>query len=190
MDNEYIDISKLKVNYLDENYEEKNDPVYQVQPIINTNKATIMEVGKFKKVPEVLINQFDLSPKERCLILSSIFNKNDLQKISKKCSFSIIRILVNYNSGKKLKPIGCLMLFFHTFAHYKKSICITEYLSSEDNIVKLDGYFSISFHYDEKKIILENSREYCGTPKMIDKMIAYLCYPKIKNIIQNLTKGL
>ncbi len=188
-DEEFVSLENLgkKINFVDKDHDIIiNDPVYQVQGIHKTRKAYIMEVGKFNNPPEILINKFDISLKERCIITSSIFSLDDLKSLETKCSFPMIKIIVNYNNGRVLNPVGSIMLFFHTYEHIRNSVSIIDHLSTSDTKKELDGYFSISFHFKEKKIALENLKEFIGISKLIDKMIGHLASPKIRNIVDNL----
>lgn len=189
-DQEYINLSDLKVNYIDDHHDEENlgQPAYQIQPQPNTDKAIIIEVGKLAEQTDILINQFNISSNEKCIITSSIYHLNDLKELESDCKFPLIKIYVNYNNQKKLIPIGCMILFFHTYVHIKEKKGIDEYLSTKDNKKLLSGFYSISFHFDNKKIIMENTKEISTIMVMIDKMIEYLASQKIRDVIQDLIK--
>lgn len=184
-DDEYVNLSDLTANYVDKPHEEcPGEPVYQIQP--TSNKAVIMEVGAFSKASDVIINQFDLSFRETCIISSSIHQLKDLVQLEGDCKFPLVKILVNYNDGTKLQPIGSVIAFFHTFKHLKAQRSISEYLSSKNHQVWLDGMFSISFHFDNKKVMLENMKEFPGMGPLIDRMIMYLATDEIRNIVAGL----
>jgi len=186
MSKEYINLSDLKKNYVNKNYDEENEgyPIYQIQP--DKKGSYIIQVGRVENVHDILINKFDISEVEKCIITSSIYKLEDLKELESKCSFPLIKIIVNHNNNNKLYPVGCMILFFHTFDHIKEKEGIEKYISNKDNLMLLNGFFSISFHFKENKLVLENLKDNIGMKKMIDKMIEYLTTDKIRNIIESL----
>ena len=154
MTDKYINLSDLKANKIDDHYD--GYPVYQIQPDVHNSRAVIIEVGRFKKgdVPDIIINKFDVSTKQRCIMASSIYSLDELKNIETTCSFPLIKIVVSHNNESKLNPVGCMILFFHTFNHSKDKRSIESYISTNNDKIWLDGFFSISFHFNDKKVIL------------------------------------
>ena len=194
---EYIKIKDLDVEYksdkefgldYDELLEKEGDSVYQFQPIKDSNRCTIMKVGKFVKIPSILCNEFDLNKKIRCLITSSLYSIIKLEENEKQCRFNMKRIIINDKSmNGKLSQIGCIMLNFNTFVHIqnKNNGTVLYYLSTKYHLNELDGFFSISFHYEDKVINLEIIKKYLGDIEMLEKMIYYLSSPNVYKIIND-----
>ena len=112
---------------------------------------------------------------------------DDFKDIETNCSFPLIKIIVNKNNNNSvLNPIGCMILFFHTFVHVKNKQSIENYISTTQNKVWLDGFFSISFHFNDKKILLENIKENPGMINLIDKMIEHLTSYNIQQVLNDL----
>ena len=61
-----------------------------------------------------------------------------------------------------------------------------EYVSTKDNKKELKGFFTITLHFKDKKVILEKYKTYLGIKKLIDEMIRNLADNKVKNIINEL----
>jgi hypothetical protein len=187
---EYVNLSDLNANYIDNHHDDQTEgePAYQIQPEPNTNRAIIIEVGRSSKSTDILINQFNLSTKQKCIITSSIYHLKDLKELESDCKFPLIKIYVNHINGDKITLIGCMILFFHTFVHLKENKGIEDYISTKEIKTPLNGLFSISFHFGDKKIMMENMRESLGMMVMIDKMITYLTSDKIRNVVGRLVK--
>jgi len=187
---EYVNLSDLNANYIDDHHDDKTDgePAYQIQPEPNTNRAIIIEVGRLSKSTDVLINQFNLTAKQRCIITSSIYHLAELKELEPNCRFPLIKIYVNHINGDKITLIGCMILFFHTFVHLKENKGIDNYISTKEAKNPLNGFFSISFHFGDKKIMMENIKESLGMMVMIDKMITYLMSDKIREVVNRLVK--
>src|SRR5438128_1295887 len=111
---EYVNLSELNANYVDDHHNDQTDgePAYQIQPEPNTNRASIMEVGRLSQQTDILINQFNIDTETRCIITSSIYHLKDLKELESDCRFPLIKIYVNYNDKDKLTLIGCMILFF------------------------------------------------------------------------------
>ena len=94
--------------------------------------------------------------------------------------FPMIKILINHNNDDKLNPIACLLLNFNS----NKSVLNN--ISTIDNKINLEGFFTISFHFAEKYTNLEKFNQYTGEKKMIEKMIYYLLTNEIQDLINEL----
>lgn len=191
-DDEYMDISDINFNKKDENFDKAEDlkkegfPVYQIQSKSNNSIGYIMNVGLFTKVSDVIINKFNISTQIACIMMSCIHDKNNLKSRSNFCEFEMIKILINHNNGIKISPIASMFLNFNTFDHKVKKKSIMEYVSTKDNKKKLEGFFTITLHFKDKKVILEKYKTYLGIKKLIDEMIRNLADNKVKNIINEL----
>ena len=178
---EYVDLKKAtnltyKDEYLDEDLylDDKCVSGYQVQSMDNTNWSYIIEVGKFTKIPSVIINKFDLSPKVKCIITSCFYDKKTL--IESNGTLSMIKLLINSNTDQ-LRPVGCLLLNFNTTGNL---------LDCLYKGAKLDGYWTITFHIKDRLIILEEYRKYLGNSKMIEELITHVLDDRIQHIINKL----
>lgn len=181
---------------LNELLKEKGQPVFQVQckkKKDGTFCTFLMEVGRFIDVSDVVINEFDINTRIKCIIVSSIFIREHLVQISKDCRFNMIKIIVNYRNKKKFHPICCMMLNFNFFDHVKTDKCITEYISSKTNRINLHGYFSITFHYTDRNdkdkcMILKTYKKYIGNIPMLDTMIHCMATDTVQHIIADSIK--
>jgi hypothetical protein len=188
--NEYINIKEFEglVTHIGKSDTEVS--VYQIQPLKNTSYAIIKEVGKFEESLDILINTFEISTREKNIIVSIAMSKKDLVYIENKFRFPIFKLTTNYNNGQRLKPVSAMFFNFHTFEHHQSNIdgdSICNYLTNKDAVdKKLNGYYSISFHFNENKIILEKFKTCDNTILMIDKMIEYLASDKIREIVNKL----
>lgn len=188
---EYINVSNLKKNFVNDDYDPENNTewVYQFQPKDKTNKSLIMGVGQFTNVeyvPDIMINQFNISDKQSCIITSFVYNKKELIDMEKECNFPLIKIVINHNHDNELLPIGCLMLVYHTFNHIQAKKSIINYLSDSKNKIYMEGFFSFSFHFKDKKMVLEKFKEINNISKSINKMIEYLVSTEIRETIDQL----
>jgi len=113
------------------------------------------------------------------------FSANELKELENNCRFNMQRIIVNYNNGQTLIPIGCLSLNFHTFDHKQNDKSILDYVSTN-----LKGFFSIMFHYENKVMRLENIREYLGNARMVELMIYYLISDEVQSKIRTLINNI
>lgn len=190
-----LEAHKQDVDFKDDNFdkdqelEDTGSLVYQIQGEDNLDIGFIQEVGIFTKTPGVLINQFDMSTTVRCILSSCFYNKYELKNIADNCQFAMLKMLVNYNNGKTLNPIGCLLVNFNSFEHKSKKKSITEYTSNRSNKKQLKGFWTISFHYKEKKILLQKYKNYLGNKKMIDQLMKYLLDSHVQSIIEELIKA-
>src|SRR5690606_14697995 len=105
-ENNYISLKDIQVTptYTDDNYD-NNKYIYQIQRSSdNECGGYIMEVGISNSIVDVIINKFDINTKIKCIIVSTIFNKDTLTTVSESCVFNMIKIIINYNDGQKLTP--------------------------------------------------------------------------------------
>lgn len=179
----FINISDLKdkTNFVNQHFDNHNvKSVYQIQGIDMTSKAMIIEVGKFENVHDIIINRFNLSPNQTCILSSCLFFDKDILNNN---SIPSIKIIINYSKNNILKPVACIILSFISEKYITK-----ELLSSKDNIIHINGNYVISFHFKEKKIVLEDNNKFIGTNKFIDKMINHLISNEVQHIVDDLFK--
>ena len=205
----YINLNNISVDFVNDNFgdeldddfecnneesnEESNenrDFIYQVQGFNGDKFAKIMKVGYIEnEIPSILINKFDFKKNYECMILSTLFSKQDLEIYADSCRFNMIKILINYNKKKNLVPLGSLEYNFNFFDHKKNGNKIDEYISDNTgNFIKLRGFYSITFHYENKFINLETFKEYLGEIKVLDKLIYHLSSDHIISKLVELEK--
>jgi hypothetical protein len=193
-EDEFINLEDIipTVTFKDENFDkdaeldDTGESCYQIQSNDNTNTSIILEVGKFTEIPSILINKFDMSPKIRCIISSCFYDTNSLVSVESLCKFSMLKLLVNYNNGQTLNPLGCLLLNFNTFDHKVKKKSIVHYLSNKSSKIDLEGFWTVSFHFEEKMIMFEKYKEYLGNNMMIEQLMKYLFDDRVQSIIDRL----
>lgn len=182
---EYISASEINAHIINDNFEnsEKGKICYQIQANRGNDYAIILGIGKFTKVFNVLLNKVNLSKDIECIIISKLYDIEELEEVQNSCQFTIIKVIILKNG----KLTSYVLINFNTFDHYKNKQDIKNYLSDKNNKHKIKGYYTMSFHYKEgnnnKKIILENFKTYPGSKIIMEKLSYYLNTTKLKSII-------
>ncbi len=185
VDEEYIDISSLPINFVKESYVD-HLKAFQIQPQDYTATAIIMEIGRLANDNvNTLICEFN-TPDYHLAIVNCIHTLNSLQETASTYRFPIIRLIVSKQILDKYMPVGELHLNFHTFVH--RNSAIDEHLSTISEPESLSGYFSLTLHYDDKLMILETYKKWVTTKKMIDIMVGYVLDTEVKQILNRKLK--
>ena len=188
---DYIDINKLNVDIIDKTSKFCLQSIYQIQANKDSDTCHIMHVGDFEKIPNIMVNKYDIDPTLKCILVSSLFNIDELKKIGKTGQFNLTQLIINYNNGRAVTPIGCLKFNFNTFFHIQKKQSILNYLSSSDKKSPVKGFFTLSFHYTgangkNRKGCLKTYVTYPGHKKMIEDMIIHSKNGHVMNIIKKI----
>jgi hypothetical protein len=170
---DYINLKDIPINTTNTTNTDETFSVYQIQSINDNNY--IMEVGKCNNMVDIIINEFNINSKIKCIIVSTIIDKEGLINSSTTCKFNMIKIIINNKSY--------MILNFNFSDHIKNNKTIIDYISNKTNSIKLKGFFSISFHYNNKYINLENFETFNNINDVITKMINYLFEKQIYDII-------
>ncbi|AYV82305.1 MAG: hypothetical protein Homavirus28_1, partial [Homavirus sp.] len=161
-----VDNSRLSIDNSRLSVDNHFPPADTADTVDSKNYACIMEVGKITNTGDIMINKFDLNKKIRCIMVSTIYNKEQLIEASNTCRFNMIKIIINYNDGQKLIPICYMTLNFNFFDHIKEKKSIINYISTKNSIIKLNGIYYISLHYTDnisrKYVRLKNFETYLG----------------------------
>jgi len=170
----YISVTELKIDRTNNYFITKTDEnkVFQIQSEEDLEGGYIVEIGVIKEKPSILINQFD-QDEYRCYILSCLHSIKNIT--SNKCSFEMIKIVMNRKEKNKLVPKYNLILEFNTFDHIKDKSPLVEYISTEDRKIKMSGFFTITVHNSKYNKRVRTYKRYLGTKKMIDDMISLVC---------------
>lgn len=163
-DDEFIDINKIP--------EIKEPPVYQVQAKENSSLINIIEVGRFKITPNVLIKKFKINPKIHCNIISCLHFEEQLHMYMKEKYIPMIQFVI-YLKKKQHKYIYVNINFVSDF----------------DNINRKTskGKFTISYHVFGRYAILETFDQYLGHEKLIERAAQYIKEHNLwKPLINNL----
>ena len=193
---EFISVSKLKSNKIDDDFIDADDAidelnensreVYQVQGSDNSTMATIMKVGLMKDLHDILIKEFDISPKFKCYMISRMFDVTKLEYVSEHCTFQMVKVNIFHNDGH----IASLSYNFKTFAHVQNKSSIMNYVSDNKQIKELYGFFSITLHFKEnnqnKYITLENNKTFPGKTEMLVKLTKWLLDPQVQESLNKL----
>ncbi len=196
-DEEYINVSELDINknkensnetlgedYYESNLNKMGKPIYQIQPCDNKSHIFIRQVGLFTKVPSILINKFNISDKIHCVLTSNFHDIDSMETSLSESRFIMMRMLINHDASNSLKPIGCMNIYFNM----KKALDnYNDHISDKDNLKKINGYFSITFNYNDKYVLLEEISKYLGNYEMLERMIYHISTDEIKEILNNLT---
>lgn len=181
---------EIEQNYVTENdyfksLDKNSQFIYQIQN--KNNSIYLVEVGKFIKSSNVLINKFDYTPKYKCILVSKLYSHKELDIDLTLCTFDMIKLIINYNNGINLKPIACIKLSFNTFKHVQNKMSILEYRDNNTKLgKKLKGFYTIKFNFKNKYINLGVYKEFLGVDKFIEIMIEHFKSENIMNIINAL----
>lgn len=157
MTKEYIKVSDIKRT------SEKipNIKIYQFQPQDNKDTCLIKHVADLADTLDVKLGQFKLG-KNNCLISNPLYKEEDLNKTP---TYVIQKIIVT----NKKQPIGCLMYSFNTFTHINENTPLSQYIDSP-----VKGFFTITYHFDGKKIQLGNYTKCLNSEELMEVMIGHL----------------
>jgi|688.fasta_scaffold179882_2 hypothetical protein len=203
MEEEFVSLTSLKSNHLDDEYtdifdndnnlDELNNTcteIYQIQGIQNNKKGVIMKVGLMKELNDVLIKKFDIPKNFRCFLISKIYDSKKLNEISKTCRIQMIKMNICYYNNKKYNHIATLAYNFNTFVHIKNNQDIINFTSSKDNIKQLSGFYSVTLHFNEngnnKFINIENQTIFPGNTEIMVLLTKYLLDKRVQDILYKL----
>lgn len=145
--------------------------VYQIQP--SQKSAKIMHVGDMKHMYDVNIHTFDVE-NLKCCMVNKIYNMDNLCENLLNDAPKIPLISVLYCVNEKC-PVAFVSLNFHpSFGQIDKSELENKYLSYENIVVKINGFFTISLHLNNKKmIVLDDDYEYQNNDVMMTDLFGY-----------------
>jgi len=170
MSDNFINITEIKHTEIN-----TGKKVYQVQP--HKNSIVIMHVGNMPKIYDINISTFDTPNNFTCHMINKIYDIDSLneQLLCTESQIQLITVLICIN--KNNYPSAFLSFNFHP-----KNL-ETEYLSTKDTNIHIDGHYSISLHLNNKKvIILDIIDEFID----IDDIMTSLCEALIDEEVINL----
>ncbi len=173
---DFIKITDLKHSNI--NTEKK---IYQVQP--HKSSIVILHVGNMQKIYDINISTFNTPNNYTCHIINKIYDIDLLneQLLNSNSQIQLITVLICLN--KNNYPSAFLSFNFHP----KK--LETNYLSTKDNIIHIDGKYSISLHLNNKKIIkLEDVDEFIDNDNMMIKLYGLVFDEDVINLINKNVK--
>jgi len=177
-DDEYVNVNELDIEHIDAKLDTEDNtmPVYQLQPIDNTNKCVFMEVGKFSKSPSVFINKFTFINDYQCTILACLYTNEELKLLGDIGRFPIFRILI---TTEKKGVVGNMILYFSTDIHQKEDGYnnIMDYTTGRNDIKnEIVGSYTLTFHHDieSTELVIDHKDAYVSTQHMIEWMIESL----------------
>lgn len=148
-----------------------NIKVYQIQP--SQKSAKIMYVGDMQKLYDVNIHTFDVE-NLKCRMVNKIYNIDNLCEnlLGDTCKIPLISVLYCVSDNC---PMAFLSLNFHPgFGQINKIELETKYLSNENMMVMIDGHYTISLHFNNKKmIVLDDDYEYVDNDDMMRDLFGY-----------------
>jgi hypothetical protein len=169
------------INYDDEFDElEEGEYIYQFQPLEDKNLGALVIVGKTLNHSDIMINKFDYKKKTKCHLVSCLYNEAELEKIQSTCIFPIIKLTAfdektTFNKNKcktKLQLYGILQYNFHTFHHTQDKNHIINFASDDkEDLNELKGFYSITFHKNEKMVYMAKYKEALTRTNMIKTLI-------------------
>lgn len=169
MSDEYVKI----VDIVKKDIEDNINKVYQLQP--HKNNALIQHVGNMLNVYDQNIHTIDIK-NYKCHIVGKIYDTDKINKyVNNKC-IPIITILICENNNNY--PSAYLSYNFNF------NILGSEYLSTKDNKIFIDGSYSITLHLINKKCaILKTFNEYIGQDDMMEQLTMCLLDDEIFKMI-------
>jgi hypothetical protein len=176
MSNNFINITQIKHNEIN-----TGKPVYQVQP--KKNSIIIMYVGNMSKIYDINISTFDTPNNFKCHMVNKIYDTESLnqQLFATESQIQLITILICINENNY--PSAYLSFNFHPTKLEK------EYLSTKDNIIHINGNYSISLHFNNKKvIILDIINDFIDIDTIITNLCEVLIDEEVIDLINTNTK--
>jgi len=173
--NDYITLDQItklsSQQHMDETFEpdlQFATKLYQIQPI-NSNQMMIMHVGNMNTQSNILIKEFEYSG-YKCMIISRIYNEDQLRDDTNCKLFDLIRLLIYLND----KLIGYLSYSFR-IGEMKPDEpdepLIQSKLSTKACQVMIGGKFFILLYFDEKPIILNSEVQYTTHDNMFNDIL-------------------
>ena len=169
------------VNY-DDAFDELEDAeyVYQFQPNENEASGALVTVGKTLNHSDIMINKFDYKKNTKCHLVSCLYNETELRKIQTVCIFPIIKLNIfeektTFNKNKcktKLQLCETVQYNFHTFQHTQEQMDIINFASDDkEQLNELRGFYSITFHKNDKIVYMAKYKEALARQDMIKTII-------------------
>jgi hypothetical protein len=173
----YINVDNIscKEEYIEEKINKYGTNVYQLQPYGNNN-VLCRHVGIFDKMHDVLINKFNLNNNIECVITSTVHSESEIEERLHNKLINMFKIFVNYCYNNFKYEIGVMVTDFKIHNEIDKQIKV------------YSGSFVISFHYDDKCIILDETLKYISFNYYMENMIKFLNDTQINNIIMDKIK--
>lgn len=186
-------LTELLSNNTSKDTEDKNInndtkyPTYQVHARKDDDYAVLQEVGEFSKTPHTLVEEIELDGGIHYQTLSCLhLSKN----IDKQTEIPLVKTRISFNDGTKLNTLAYVISVFHTFEHLKEDDKLLNYVTDRNkkDDIKLRGFFSIQFHINKMKFVLETFKKYPGNTQLLSLMAEHLMGKFVQNKI-NMSKN-
>lgn len=189
MSEDFVSLGSLKVNHVDETYNdaELGDciDIYQFQPKMNSQYATIINIGEMHSAHDVLIKEFDIN-NFGCYMISKLYDIDNLKLMEESCRFHLIQLLICHKNN----PIACIYYNFNTFDHIKNKKSIIDFISNQDKQIDLYGFYSITFHFKENNVdkytTIKIEKLFPGNTQMMMDMTHCVTENEIQNILKKI----
>lgn len=174
----YIDVSSIKCNKVNSSIDTDNiqfgDSIYQIQGQTNGSQIVIRKVGSMNKLYDVLIKEFSLSQHYKYYMVSKIYDINTISNIIKNNQMPMIIInICKINKNTNIENnIGHLSFNFHSTDELNLDNQKSKLI--DNNEILLNGYFTITFHFSTKYMLLQKYDKFCGNTKMMSKLVKWL----------------
>lgn len=173
--------------YVDKDYKDVDRPeidVYQVQAA--SKSARFQLVGSFSNTPSIMITRFKLQERIDCVLTSCFFSLDELRAATDINRFAMIKLLLNKKNGgvdgntnnDVLKPFSCLMLNFISYDKIDRSN-----LDDKLNNVDVKGHWNVTYHFQNKMVILNKLPIFTDVSLMIEVMVDLLSDPIVQEEI-------
>lgn len=141
--------------------------IYQIQAINNQPFASIIKVGNMVEPNDILIKKFTIYDNYTCFIISKLYSIEHIKELHNHKLFQMVKINICNDAG--------------VICHLAFNFCPTGATSLLNN---LEGYFSVTLHYDNKYTVLEELKTYCGNESMMIKLTEYLLSDKVQDVLK------
>lgn len=160
--------------------ESKKEKLYQVQGQNNEPNAILQFIGynPHNDRPCYVLQEFDFN-KHKCKIVTYVLSESDIEFANKSCELKMLSLLITKKDSVK----AAITLSFYCFEHLKNKKQINEYISFDNNPIKINGFFQFNLVTDgNKEKIGQIIDVYKGTSKSIYTLIELLSDEKLKKI--------
>jgi hypothetical protein len=155
--------------------------LYQVQGIVDTNRAIIKYVGDCVDRPGINLGSFQFK-NHVCKFVSYLLSDIDIEEATNNSYMNMISIQITKDDN----IMGIISLEFHTFEHLREKKTIREMMNKE-----ISGLFAIFFKTSNgdkiNKTYIGELKEFPEKRNLIYKLINFLSHKKVKYLFKKYT---
>lgn len=167
---EYVDIKDIGVEIEREESDDELCKVYQIQPY--EGGCCFMEVGVAAQLFDTVVTDFKYRGKDY-VIISCLYNKEKIDKLGNGCIYPIFKISLDNNRF--------ISYNLNVFSHKVSGGKLIDFLSTDRNKIKLNGFFTTTLCDGTRYIILDKGSTFKKGEDGIKKLIQFL--PKTVDMV-------